>query len=106
MDQLQQARHNFEQAAYILFETEEKIRAGGWRLSPGLYDRWITAKLHVWLTFERWRKLRFETGDASAQTSDFPIQLKYGLGIRSKRAAYAMKPGNVFRQRSCLEKAR
>lgn len=87
MDQLQQAKHNFEQAAYVLFETEEKIRAGGWRLSPGLYDRWITAKLQVRLTFERWRKLRFEAGDTSAKMGGFPIQLKYGLGIRSRRAA-------------------
>lgn len=87
MDQLQQAKHNFEQAAYVLLETEEKIKAGGWRLPPGLYDRWITAKLQVWLTFERWRKLRFEAGDTSATMSSFPIQLKYGLGIRPRRAA-------------------
>lgn len=99
MDQLQQAKHNFEQAAYVLFETEEKIKSGGWRLPPGLYDRWITAKLQVWLTFERWRKLRSETDDAFAQTSDFPIQLKYGLGIKSRRAVYALAPDSVFRQR-------
>jgi hypothetical protein len=81
MDPVQQARYNFEHAVGVLLETEEQIKAE-WRLTPRLYNHWITAKLQVWLTVERWRKLRLGVGDSSATMSGYPVQLKYGLGIR------------------------